>query len=80
MAGKRVYNLTLELNETTLPFFPEALGKEGSAFHDSIAERIRSAFQPLGGVIQSFSVSEREIKIAWQDEDKQGYSTKLPMF
>jgi len=71
MVVKRVYNLSVVLNETTLPFFPEALAKEDSAFHDAIAERIRSVFQPLGGVIQALSVSERLIKLAWQAEHKQ---------
>jgi len=70
MISKRIYSLTLELDEKTLPFFPEALGKEGPAFHDAIVERIRSAFQPMGGIIQSLSVSERLIKVTWQDEHK----------
>ena len=70
MILKRIYNFTFELDEKTLPFFPEALGKEGSAFHDAIAERIRSAFQSLGGFIQALSIGERAIKITWQDEHK----------
>jgi tetratricopeptide (TPR) repeat protein len=78
MTLKRVYNLTLELNEKTLTFFPEAIGKEGSAFNEAITERIRSAFQHLDGVIQSLSVSERAIKITWQaDHKKQGYLDKI---
>jgi tetratricopeptide (TPR) repeat protein len=78
MVIKRVYDLALELNEKTLPFFPEALGKEGSAFHDAIVERIRSAFRPLGGVIQSLIVSEQLIKIAWHDGRKEkGYLSEI---
>jgi len=78
MALKRVYNFTLELNEKTLFLFPEAIGKEKSAFNNAITERIRSAFQHLDGVIQSLSVSERSIKITWQDDHKkQGYLNKI---
>ena len=78
MTLKRVYNFTLELNEKTLTFFPEAIGKEKSAFNEAITERIRSAFQHLDGVIQSLSVSERLIKITWQDDHKkQGYLDEI---
>lgn len=78
MALKRDYNLTLELNERTLSFFPEAIGKEKSAFNEAITKRIRSAFQHLIGVIKLLSISERLIKITWQeDSKKQGYLDEI---
>jgi len=74
MAFNDVHNFTLALNEKTLFLFPEAIGKEKYAFSDAVTGRIRLAFQHLDGVIQSLSVSERSIKITWQDDlKKQGY-------
>jgi len=78
MVLKRIFNFTLELNEKTLFLFPGAIGKEKFAFSEAVTERIRSAFQHLEGVIQSLSVSERGIKITWQDDHKkQGTLDKI---
>jgi tetratricopeptide (TPR) repeat protein len=78
MPFKRTHNLTLELNEKTLSFFPEAIGKEKSAFNDAVNKRIRSAFQHLVGVIKVSSVNERIIDITWQDEQQgAGYLDKI---
>ena len=78
MPSKRTHNLTLELNEKTLSFFPEAIGKENSAFNNAISQRVREAFQPLGGVIKLIAVDNRLINVTWDDNDKeQGYLDKI---
>ena len=71
MAPERIYKFTLALNEKTMLFFPEALGKTGSSFENAIRERIRSAFQPLGGLIFAISVTPRTITMAWQEKPNQ---------
>jgi tetratricopeptide (TPR) repeat protein len=71
MVQERIYKFNLALNEKTLLFFPEAQGKTGAAFENAIRERIRSAFQPLGGLIFAISVNKRTITMAWQDKPNQ---------
>jgi len=64
--SERIYHFTLELDEQSRFFFPEAVGKKGRAFEISIGGRIRTAFQPLGGTIQALSVGKRGISMTWQ--------------
>jgi len=71
MGPERIYNFTLALDERRRRLFPEATGKDGADFENAIGERIRSAFQSLGGVIFALSVSKREIKMAWQEGQNQ---------
>ena len=71
MVSERIYNFTLALDEKTRSFFPEAIGKRGRAFQNTIAERIRSAFEPLGGTIQALSVGRHVVKMAWQEGNDQ---------
>jgi tetratricopeptide (TPR) repeat protein len=71
MAPERIYKFNLSLNDKTTLFFPEAQGKTGPAFENAIRERIRAAFQPLGGLIFAISVNKRTITMAWQEKPNQ---------
>jgi tetratricopeptide (TPR) repeat protein len=68
MASKRNYNLSLKLDEKTLSFFPDAIGKEDTAFRNAVTARVRAAFEHLDGVLQSISVSDTLVKITWQED------------
>lgn len=75
---KREYNLSLDLNEDTLNFFPKAVGQEGDAFKEEVVQRVRRAFDHLDGVIKSLAVSEKMLEVAWQDNRREpGYLEKI---
>jgi len=71
MGLERIYNFRLVLDEQMRRFFPEVQGKYGADFRKAVEERIRKVFAPLGGFIQAMSVSKREIKMTWQEDNKQ---------
>ena len=74
MPSRHAYSLFLDLNEFTLPLFPEAIGKEKSAFNDAITHRLRAAFAHLNGVLKSTIVSDTRLELVWQ-ADPAGIST-----
>jgi tetratricopeptide (TPR) repeat protein len=74
MPSRQAYSLFLDLNEFTLPLFPEAIGKEKSAFNDAVTRRLRAAFAHLNGILKSTIVSDARLEIVWQ-EDPAGTST-----
>ena len=69
MGLERIYHFTLELDQHSRLFFPQAVGKKGRAFEDAVGARIRSAFQPLGGSLPALSVSRHVIQLTWQAGD-----------
>ena len=71
MGLEQIYHFTLDLNEKTMLFFPEANGKKGQGSQDAVEEQIRAVFLPLGGAIQALSVSPREVRLTWQEDNKQ---------
>jgi tetratricopeptide (TPR) repeat protein len=71
MGLEQIYHFTLELNDGTMLFFPEANGKKGQGFQEAVEKRIRALFLPLGGVIQALSVSRQELRLAWQEDNRQ---------
>lgn len=78
MASKRPYNLSLELNENALMFFPDAVGKDQVAFRESVTKRVRGAFDHLDGVLQSITVSDTLLRIVWlNDQNKSSDLNKI---
>lgn len=78
MASARTYDLSLELNENRLQFFPEAVGKENADFRAAVTKRVRTAFTQLNGVLQSVTVSDTLIKLTWQaDQKRAGYLDQI---
>ena len=71
MGLERIYHCRLALDKRNRALFPEAAGKEGRDFQATVSERIRSAFAPLGGLIQALTVSPRLIRLTWQEDNRQ---------
>jgi tetratricopeptide (TPR) repeat protein len=66
MALFRKHTLSLDLNNDTLSFFfPEA---ENAKNHDAIADRVRSAFNNLNGVIETLTIGAIKIEMHWNDD------------
>lgn len=62
----RKHKLALDLNKDTLSFlFPEAGYAKN---HDAVAERVRSAFDNLNGVIEAMSIGATKIDMHWNDD------------
>ncbi len=70
MGLERIYNFRLALDEKSRALFPEMLGKEGRARLAAIDARLRALFEPLGGAILALSVRKREIRLAWQEDNR----------
>lgn len=68
MGSKQPYNLSLELNPSTLSLFPDAIGKKDASLREAISKRVRNAFTNLNGVVQSLTVSNAHVKVVWQPE------------
>lgn len=72
------YDLSLELNENILQFFPETSGKKDADFREAVTKRVRSAFAQINGVVQSMTVSDTLIKLTWQaDPKKAGHLNQI---
>jgi tetratricopeptide (TPR) repeat protein len=71
MGLERIYNFRLVLDKNGRALFPEAWGKEGHARLAAIDARLRVLFAPLGGVILALSVSQRAIRLTWQEDNRQ---------
>jgi len=66
MALFRKHTLFLDLNRDTLSFFfPEAGNVKN---HDAIADRVRSAFNNLNGVIETLTIGATKIEMHWNDD------------
>jgi tetratricopeptide (TPR) repeat protein len=70
MVVKSNHKFTFLLDEKMLPFFPEAVGKEGTTFCKAVGDRVRATFEKLSGTISTMAVSERSIEITWQESPK----------
>lgn len=66
MALFQKHNLSLDLNKDNLSFFFPKAAKTRN--HDAIADRVRSAFNNLNGVIQTLSISGAKIEMEWKDD------------
>jgi tetratricopeptide (TPR) repeat protein len=71
MGLERIYNFRLALDEKNRVLFPDAPGKAGRARLAAIEARVRALFEPLGGVILALSVSQRGIRLTWQEDNRQ---------
>jgi tetratricopeptide (TPR) repeat protein len=66
MALFRKHTLSLDLNNDTLSFFfPEAGNAKN---HDAIADRVRSTFNNLNGVIETLTIGATKIEMHWNDD------------
>ena len=70
MEQERIYKFTLELDQQIRQFFPDARAKTGAAWRKAVEERLRAAFEPLGGVIQALAVSQRTLNLTWQADNQ----------
>lgn len=69
MGSKQPYNLSLELNPSTLSLFPDAIGKKDASLREAVSKRVRTAFTNLKGVVQSLTVSNALVRVVWQYEN-----------
>jgi len=68
MGPGREYHFNLQVSKKNRAAFPERYGKKGQASRAVLEGRIRSAFEPLGGSIQTLSIGRKTIDMVWKSD------------